>query len=176
MLRKIFVSVLKRKENREKLEKWSQSWRKMEKFFDRVLGGIGSKYRETEGSASNEINTGLIASIAVLIRLTKIRQLNCHRVRSHGVNTPRNQPALQYRIAINGRPFPFLSKKIQVDRLDGSLIPLEKNESSFLFYLDKPANYSSRAWKSTRCGFITCGFKIRDFYSSIRVCRKLFNS
>lgn len=139
-------------------------------------GGIGSKYRETEGSASNEINTGLIASIAVLIRLTKIRQLNCHRVRSHGVNMPRNQPALQYRIAINSRPFPFLSKKIQVDRLDGSLIPLEKNESSFLFYLDKPANYSSRAWKSTRCGFITCGFKIRDFYSSIRVCRKLFNS
>lgn len=76
---------------------------------------------ETEGPASNEINTGLIASIAVLIRLTKIRQLNCHQVRSHGVNTPPTN-LLQCRIAINVPPVSHVSlpKKIQVDRLDAS--------------------------------------------------------
>lgn len=174
MLRKIFVSVLKRKENREKLEKWSQSWRKMEKFFDRVLGGIGSKYRETEGSASNEINTGLIASIAVLIRLTKIRQLNCHRVRSHGVNTPRNQPALQYRIAINGRPFPFLSKKIQVDRLDGSLIPLEKkmNRPSYFTWINRPIIPPVLENRPVA----DLSRAVLRFQIFTRVCRKLFNS
>lgn len=84
---------------------------------------------ETEGPASNEINTGLIASIAVLIRLTKIRQLNCHQVRSHGVNTPPTN-LLQCRIAINVPPVSHVSlpKKIQVDRL--VRIPFEKKESS----------------------------------------------
>ena len=97
---------------------------------------VGLKYRgyRQKQKASNEINTGLIASIAVLIRLTKIRQLNCHQVRSHGVNTPPTN-LLQYRIAINAAHFPpFPSrKKIQVDRLDGLLIPFEKNEPRQLF-------------------------------------------